>query len=386
MAKKIVKKVEKKKASSVVKESTKFSLKEYVETLNLVQKKIQEAQIKSVLSVNKEMLKAYWFIGKTINERQATSDWGSKIIEKFGKDLQSRFPGIAGFSRRSIFRMQAFFLDCEKVPQAVALIDDLPFFSIPWGHNAVLMIKIKSLEERLWYAQKTIENGWSRSTLETQIKLNLYRRQGKSITNFKNTLPAPHSDFAQQSLKDPYIFDFLTLHDEHVEYDIEQGLVHDIQKALLEMGRGFAFIGRQIHLQVSDHDYYIDLLFYHTTLRCYVVVELKARAFDPRDVGQLNFYLSVVDAQFRHPDDKPTIGLLLCKTKDDLIAEYALGGINRPIGVAGYQTELVKKLPKELKGSLPTVEEIEAELEKYELLNKEIPSKKRAAKKKPKKS
>ena len=248
------------------------------------------------------------------------------------------------------------------------------------------MIKIKSLEERLWYAQKTLENGWSRSVLETQIKLNLYKRQGKSITNFKNTLPAPHSDLAHQSLKDPYVFDFLTLHDEHVEYDIEQGLVENIQKALLEMGRGFAFIGRQIHLQVSDNDYYVDLLFYHTTLRCYVVVELKARAFDPRDVGQLNFYLSVVDAQLRHPDDKPTIGLLLCKTKDDLVAEYALGGINRPIGVAGYETELVKKLPKELKSSLPSVEELEAELAKYELLNQKIPSKKRIATQRIKKS
>ncbi|HVX00573.1 MAG TPA: DUF1016 domain-containing protein [Candidatus Babeliaceae bacterium] len=209
--------------------------------------------------------------------------------------------------------------------------------------------------------------------MEDWIKSNVYKREGKAITNFSKALPSPHSALAQQTLKDPYVFDFLTLHEQHVEHDLEQGLVDHVQKLLLELGKGFAFVGRQYHLQVSDTDYYIDLLFYHLKLRCYVVVELKSRKFEPRDAGQLNFYLSVVDDILRHPEDRPTIGILLCKTKDNIVAEYALRGIDKPIGVAGYETEIMSKLPKDLKSSLPTIQEFEAELEKQEILAKQKP-------------
>ncbi|CDK30839.1 PDDEXK nuclease domain-containing protein [Candidatus Babela massiliensis] len=295
--------------------------------------------------------------------------WGTKVIEQLANDLQSSFPGMGGFSKRNVFRMRAFYLAYQKVPQAVAQLDNLPIFNIPWGHNAILLEKIKNNKERLWYAQKTIECGWSRTTLEIKIKTDLYNREGKAITNFSKTLPTSQTDIAQQAFKDPYIFDFLTLQEEHLEQDLEQGLIDHVQKLLLEMGKGFALVGRQYHLEIDEEDYYIDLLFYHTKLKCYVVVELKARKFDPRDVGQLNFYLSACDDLLRDETDKSTIGLLLCKSKKNFTAEYALRDIKKPIGIAEYETEIIKNLPKELKSSLPTIEEIEAELEKTEIIN-----------------
>lgn len=371
----------KKRSSKPLSVKTKSSLKDYAQTLSAIKIKIQEAQIKSVLAANKELLKLYWAIGETIVKKQEQNGWGSSIIERLAKDLQNAFPGIEGFSPRNIARMRAFYLSYQILPQAVAELDQLPFFKIPWGHNAVIMEKVKDDKERLWYAQKAIEYGWSRSMLETWIQSNLYRREGKAITNFSKTLPAPQSDMAQQSLKDPYIFDFLTLKQQHVEHDIEQGLMDHVQKMLLEFGQGFSFVGRQYHLEISKTDFYIDLLFYHYKLRCFIVVELKARKFDPRDAGQLNFYLSAVDDILRQPDDKPTIGILLCKTKDNVIAEYALRDLNKPIGIAGYEAEITKRLPKELKSSLPSVEEIEAELEKDTIVPKQK-KKKRIDKKK----
>lgn len=344
------------------------SMTDYAQTVSAIKSYIQQAQIKAVLSANKELIQLYWHIGKIITEKQMINGWGSNTIEKLAQDLQSAFPGLQGFSKRNLFRMRAFYQEYAKVPQAVAQIEPLPIFGIPWGHNAVLLEQVKNLDERLWYAQRAIENGWSRSMLETWIKSDLYNREGKAITNFKHTLPKPHSDMAQQSLKDPYIFDFLTLHDEHVERDIEQGLMDNVQKLLLEMGKGFALVGRQFHLHVGNKDYYIDLLFYHYKLRCFVVVELKAREFDPRDAGQINFYLSAVDDLVRSTNDEPTIGLLLCKTKNNFTAEYALRNIKSPIGVAGYETEIMSKLPQELKSSLPTIEELEAELEKEDAI------------------
>lgn len=291
-------------------------------------------------------------------------------IEKLAKDLQQEFPGISGFSRSNFFYMRNFYLAYEIIQQAVGQLYVLPIFNIPWGHNIILFTKIKNTEERIWYAEKTIEHGWSRTILEMQITSNLYKRKGKAITNFSSTLPAPLSDMAQQSLKDPYVFDFLTLHEEYVEKDVEQGLIDNVQKLLLELGKGFAFVGRQHHLKVSSKDFYIDLLFYHYKLRCFIVVELKAGEFDPRDAGQLNFYLTAVDEQLKSEQDHPTIGILLCKTKDNIIAEYALRDIKKPISVADYQTQIVEKLPKNLKSSLPTIEEIEAELEKQAILAK----------------
>lgn len=349
----------------------KLDISEYARTLADLKKHVQEAQIKAVFSVNKELIKLYWVIGKTIAEKKKTSDWGTKVIENLAKDLQNLFPGIEGFSLRNIFRMSAFYRAYEIVPQPVAQLETLPIFSIPWGHNAVILEKIKDNEKRFWYAQKVIAHGWSRSMLETWIENDLYSREGKAITNFKKTLPSPHSHMAQQSLKDPYVFDFLTLHGDFVEQELEQGLIDHIQKFLLELGDGFAFVARQFHLVVDDLDYYIDLLFYHIKLRCYVVVELKSVAFKPEFAGKLNFYLSAVDDLLRNPGDNPTIGLLLCKTKRDFTAEYALRDIHKPIGIARYETMLVEKLPKELKGSLPTVAEIEEELEKQQILIKQ---------------
>ncbi|OGB83891.1 hypothetical protein A3F66_02760 [candidate division TM6 bacterium RIFCSPHIGHO2_12_FULL_32_22] len=344
--------------------------KEYIKTLSDIKEQIKKAQVKATLAANKELLKLYWSIGKVINEKQSEYGWGSKFIDDLSKDLQNSFPGSGGFSRSNLFRMKVFYKEYEKVAQAARQLDNLVIFSIPWFHNVTLIQKLKNNKERLWYAQKAIENGWSRSMLETWLESDLYHREGKAITNFKKSLPAPHSDMAQQSFKDPYIFDFLTLHEQHLEQDVEQGLIDNVQKLLLELGKGFALVARQYHLVVGKKDYYIDLLFYHTKLKCYIVVELKAKDFDPRDAGQINFYLSAVDDLVKDKDDKPTIGLLLCKTKDNFTAEYALRDINKPIGVAEYKTEILKRLPKKLKSSLPTIEELETELEKKEILQK----------------
>lgn len=355
---------------------------EYAETLATLKQQIQEAQVKAVLAVNRELIKLYWSIGKTINEKQVASDWGSGVVEQLAKDLQKAFPGLEGFSRANIFRMQAFYAAYEKVAQLVRQLDELPVFQIPWGHNVVLLQKLKNQDDRLWYAQKAIENGWSRSMLETWIKSKLHVRAGKAVTNFARTLPSPHSDMAQQALKDPYLFDFLTLQEEHLERDVEQGLIDHIQSFLLELGKDFAFVGRQYHLEVDGDDYYIDLLFYHLKLRCYVVIELKNTAFKPEYAGKLNFYLSAIDDLLRHKDDNPTIGLLLCKTKKNFTVEYALRDVNKPIGVAEYETKLIASLPKNLKSSLPTIQEIEAEFEKLEVLEMVEPKGLRGKKKK----
>ncbi len=381
-----VKLIKKKTAKMPSKTSTKqkkiVPIKEYAKTLSDLKKQIQNTQIQVVVSANKELIKLYWSIGKTIVEKQLTSGWGSSVIEQLAKDLQNEFPGITGFSRSNIFYMRAFYIAYEIVQQPVGQFQELPIFSIPWGHNVILITKLKSNEERMWYAHNVIEYGWSRDILAMQIDTGFHKRKGKAITNFDRTLAPPQSDLAQQSLKDPYLFDFLTLRNEHLEYDVEQGLIDNVQKLLLEFGKGFSLVGRQYHLGIQDKDFYIDLLFYHIKLRCYVVVELKAREFDPRDTGQLSFYLSVVDEQLCSPDDKPTIGLILCRTKNNFVAEYALRKINAPIGIASYTTEIFKKLPKNFKSSLPTVEELELELEKQEALTEiELKrSKKRAAK------
>lgn len=339
-----------------------FLGKEYASTLAELKKQIQESQIRAVTAVNKELVRLYWAIGRTIVERQKQSGWGTNFIEKLAKDLQNAFPGVEGFSRANVFYMRSFFLTYEKIQQAVGQFDSLPIFNIPWGHNIVLMQKVKEDDERLWYASKSIEHGLSRSMLDTWIKSDLFRREGKAVTNFNKTLPAPQSDMAQQAFKDPYVFDFLTLHENHIERDIEEGLVSHIQKFLLELGQGFAFLGRQYPLEVDGDQFYADLLFYHVKLRCYVVIEIKVRTFKPEDAGQLNFYLSAVDDKLKHENDNPTIGILLCKSRSKVKAEYAFRHIFRPIGVAEYETMLTKALPKELKSSLPTVKEIEEEL------------------------
>jgi predicted nuclease of restriction endonuclease-like (RecB) superfamily len=340
----------------------KVSPAEYTKFITSLKAKIRSAQIKAAVSVNSELIILYWEIGKEIVEKQDREGWGSKVLEKVAKDLQSEFPGIEGFSRTNLFRMKAFYNAYAIVPQGVGQLEQLPIFSIPWGHNIILLESLKRTEERLWYASKTIEHGWSRSMLTIWIENDLYHREGKAITNFKAALPTPQSDLAQQSLKDPYVFDFLTLHKEYLEKDLEDGLVKHIQKFLIELGQGFAFVGQQYPVKAGKKDLYIDLLFYHLNLRCYIIVELKAGEFDSRDAGQMSAYLSAVDDQLRRNDDQPSIGIILCKTKDNIFAEYVLRNFNRPIGLAEFEVKMVEKLPKELKSNLPTIEEIEAEL------------------------
>jgi predicted nuclease of restriction endonuclease-like (RecB) superfamily len=342
---------------------------------------VQQAQTKAMLSVNRELIQLYWDIGRLIVERQEQAGWGQSVLEHLADDLQKALPGVGGFSRSNVFRMRAFYLAYRpveevaqpvrqkkaagKVAQAVRLLPDSgppqEVAGLPWGHNVVLLQKIKEPAERLWYGAKTLEHGWSRAVLTVQIESDLHGRQGKAISNFAGTLAPPQSDLAQQSLKDPYLFDFLTLHDDAVERDLELGLVDHIQKFLLELGAGFAFVGRQVPLSVSDDDDYIDLLFYHLKLRCFIVIDLKMRKFTPEDAGKMNYYLSAVDDLMKHRTDAPSMGLILCKTRDRIKAEYALRDISKPIGVAEWQTKLVKSLPETLKGSLPTIEQLEAE-------------------------
>jgi predicted nuclease of restriction endonuclease-like (RecB) superfamily len=329
---------------------------EYIEWLGGLKKRIKSTQIKAALSANKEIIELYWEIGKELYEKQENQGWGNSIVDNLEKDLVSEFPDLKGFSRRNLFYMKGFYSfyksDFKKVQQLVA--------QIPWGHNILIVSKSKTIEESIFYLTETIENSWSRSILDMQIGTDLYSRQGKAITNFKNTLPNPDSDLANQTLKDPYLFDFLTLKKNADERSIEDQLTKHITQFLLELGTGFAFIGRQYKLEVGDKDFYIDLLFYHTKLRCYVVVELKAKSFKPEYAGKLSFYLSAIDDKLKTESDSPTIGIVLCQEKNKIEAEYALRGISQPIGVAEYQ--LSRAIPDDIKSDLPTIEEIEQEL------------------------
>jgi predicted nuclease of restriction endonuclease-like (RecB) superfamily len=332
--------------------------KNYALTLEQIKSDIQQSQLRAALSVTKELNMLYWRIGKMLSDKTSQEKWGAKTLEKLSKDIISAFPDISGFSFRNLKYMRQF---AEAYPNdnwATAVAQ------IPWGHNVIIMDKVKNQAERLWYAQKAIENGWSRAMLTTWIGSNLYNRESKAITNFKDTLPAPQSDLAEQLLKDPYNFAFLALDKKHREQELEQGLIDHIQNFLLELGQGFAFVGRQYRLEVGGEDIVIDLLFYHLKLRGYFVIDLKAEKFEPRDAGQMNFYLSAVDDLLRHESDNPTIGIIICQSKNSIKAEYALRGIRKPIGISNYEVEIVKNLPKNLKASLPTIEEIEAELSK----------------------
>lgn len=331
--------------------------KSYAAVLEAVKERIRTAQLKAALAVNSDLVMLYWSIGREIMERQDKEGWGSKVVERLAKDLHREFPGMNGLSERNLKYMRALaeaYPDRSIVQQAVA--------RIPWGHNVLLLTRVKKPEHRLWYAQATIANGWSRAVLDAQVATHAHRRQGKAITNFKRTLPAERSDLAHQTLKDPYTFEFLGIAADMRERDLEQALVDHIQKVLLELGSGFAFVGRQVPLKVGRKEYKVDLLFYHLKLRCYVVVDLKMEAFEPEHAGKMNFYLTAVDAQLRHPDDKPSIGLLLCKDNDKLVVEYALRDVSKPIGVAEWKTRLVATLPKNLRGALPSVKDIEREL------------------------
>ncbi|MCG6138311.1 MAG: PDDEXK nuclease domain-containing protein [Nostoc sp. LLA-1] len=328
----------------------------YDDFLQELKERIRSAQVKAALSVNRELVLLYWQIGREIITRQQQQGWGAKVIERLARDLKAAFPDMKGFSARNLKYMRAFaeaYPDEQIVQQLVALI--------PWGHNVRILDAVKDASAKLWYVQKTIENGWSRNVLVHQIESRLYHRQGKATTNFENTLPKPQSELAQQLLKDPYNFDFLSLGKEALERELEKALIEHIRDFLLELGVGFAFVGSQYHLEVGNKDFYIDLLFYHLHLRCYVVIDLKIEDFQPEFSGKMSFYVSAVDDLLRHPDDQPTIGMILCKTKNQTIVEYALREMNKPIGVSTYQ--LRDTLPEQLQGSLPTIEQLEAELE-----------------------
>jgi predicted nuclease of restriction endonuclease-like (RecB) superfamily len=327
----------------------------YDDFLSDLKTRISHAQLRAAVAVNKELVLLYWQIGRDILHRQQQQGWGAKVINRLATDLQQAFPEIKGFSLRNLKYMRAFaqaYPDEQFVQQLVA--------QIPWGHNVRILDTVKDSVEREWYVQQTIQHGWSRNVLVHQIESQLYHRQGKAITNFDLTLPKPQSELAQQLLKDPYSFDFLNLGEEILERDLERALINHIRDFLLELGVGFAFVGSQYHLEVGGEDFYIDLLFYHLRLRCYVVIDLKIEEFKPEFSGKMNFYVSAVDDLLRHTDDQPTIGIILCKSKNKVIAEYSLRDMNKPIGVSVYQIR--NNLPSGLQGNLPTIEQLEAEL------------------------
>lgn len=331
--------------------------KSYITTLKTLKEKIRTAQIKAALSVNSEMIKLYWEIGRTIVESQHKQGWGARIIDKLSKDLRNAFPNMKGFSISNLKYMRQFALEYQDV-----IISQQVVGQLPWGHNVTLLDKVRSKEKRNWYADQAIVNGWSRDILSMQIESCLYERQSNKnkITNFKQTLPPYQSDLAEQMLKDPYKLDFLTIYNEAREKEIEDELVKHITKFLLELGTGFAFVGQQYHIEIGDEDYYIDLLFYHLKLHCYIVLELKAVKFKPEHAGKLNFYLSAVDDTLKDRTDNQSIGILLCKSKNRVTAEYALRNISTPMGISEYQ--ITQAIPNELKHSLPSIEEIESEL------------------------
>jgi len=333
-----------------------------------IKEKVYRSQIKASISVNRELLYLYWEIAKGILEKQQNSNWGDKVVERLSEELKMEFPHMKGFSKRNIESMRKWYIYWNEdfTKQDVSQLSLENIFQIPWGHNIKIIQKSRSKEEAIFYVNNTIENNWSRNVLVHQIEAGLYGREGKAVSNFKEKLPDTHSDLAIQTLKDPYLFDFLTLTERYNKRELEDALVDNITKFLLELGAGFSYIGRQYKLEVGSEEFYIDLLFYHVRLHSYVVIELKTGDFKPEYAGKLNFYVSVVDDKLANKEvDRPTIGILICKSKNNMVVEYSLKGIEKPIGVSEY--ELTQVLPKELKSALPSVEELEAELENLEV-------------------
>jgi len=352
-------KIKKGKAKAIVMSDSSIGLNSppagYTDWLADLKHRIHTSQQRATLTVNRELVLLYWQIGRDILERQAEAGWGAKVIERLAHDLRIAFPEMKGFSPRNLKYMRAFagaWPDEEFVQEVLA--------QLPWYHQLALLDKLDTPESRRWYAAKAIEHNWSRNVLVMQIETRLLERDGKAVTNFESRLPKPQSDLARESLKDPYRFDFLCLNEEAQEREIENALVKHVTEFLLELGAGFAFVGQQVLLDVGGDEFFIDLLFYHLKLRCYVVIELKAGKFKPEHLGQLGFYLTTVDRQIKHEHDNPTIGLLLCKRKNKIVAEYALGDNAQPMGIAEYK--LIESLPSEFQTSLPSIEQIEREL------------------------
>ena len=331
----------------------------YKKWLTELKQKIRAVQVKAAIVVNCEMLQFYWELGADIVEKQTQAKWGDGFLATLSNDLIVEFPSVKGFSKRNLelIRQWYLFYSAENTI-AKQVVSQLT--KIPWGHNIAIISKCKNIDKALYYVQNTTTYGWSRSVLIHQIESKLFEREGKSITNFTNSLPAIQSDLAKQALKDPYLFDFMTMTKEHNEHDLEKSLIDHISSFLLELGSGFAYLGHQVPLQVGEKEFFIDLLFYHSQLHCYVVIELKTVDFDPEHTGKLNFYIKAVDEKLRREGDNPTIGIILCKRKDKLVAEYALSDINKPIGISEYL--LTQSLPENLQSSLPSIEDIEVEL------------------------
>ena len=357
------------------------SLFHYTDLLASVKQRIRQGQARAVLAANAELITLYWDVGRMIHERQQLEGWGTGVIPRLARDIRNELPEVKGFSERNIGYMIRFAREYgsvpilqqpvaklatpENVPQPVAQ-EGAPAFlqqlvaKIPWGHTILLMEKVKDLTERFWYMEQVVEHGLVRDALATMIKSRAHARHGKAVSNFADLLPPAHSDIVRQTLKDPYIFDFLTIEEPFHERELETELIRHLEKFLLELGQGFAFVGRQYRVEVGNEDYYIDLLFYHLKLRCFVVIELKKGSFKAEYAGKMNFYCNVVDDCLRHPDDNPTIGMILCQDRKNVLAEYALRGIDKPIGISEY--ELTRALPENLKSALPSIEDIEREL------------------------
>ncbi|MFC1478749.1 YhcG family protein [Candidatus Margulisiibacteriota bacterium] len=341
--------------------------KDYSAWLKELKNKVRLVQIKAAVKVNSELLLFYWELGQDIIDKQKHTKWGDGFLKQLSLDLSLEFPGIKGFSKRNLELIRKWYrfwsgspLIAKQLATQKESLSVLPIFQIPWWHNVVIITKTQNSEEALFYINKTVQNNWSRSVLTHHIESNLYKREGKAITNFKLTLPAPQSDLAKETLKDPYNFDFLTLTEKHNEKELEEALINHVTRFLLELGAGFSYVGQQYKLEVSGDEFFIDLLFYHVKLHCYVVVELKSVKFKPEFAGKLNFYISAVDGVLKSEQDNATIGILICNSKNDTVVEYALKDVHKPIGVSEYI--ITKHLPDEFKSSLPGIEEIEAEL------------------------
>jgi predicted nuclease of restriction endonuclease-like (RecB) superfamily len=340
----------------------------YLSFLDQLKKEIAESRVRVAFTVNEQLLELYWRIGNSIFQQRNTEGWGTKIIERLSNDLKSAFPDMKGISPRNLKYMQSFseayptFLQAPLAQlESSPAILQVPLAKLPWYHHITLLDKVKNADERLFYITQTVQNGWSRNMLVNQIESDLYVRKGNAVTNFSSTLPPLQSDLAKEIFKDPYKFDFLNLADTHFEKELEDGLVGHMTKFLLELGNGFSYVGRQYPLDIGGEEFYIDLLFYHLKLRCFVVIELKTGKFLPEYAGKLNFYLNAMDDTLKHETDKPTIGILICKEKNKVVAEYALKGIEKPIGVSEYK--FTKAIPPNLKAGLPSIADIEQNLQ-----------------------
>lgn len=341
---------------------------EYKEFLEQLKQRVSKSRYKAAITINEELIFLYYYIGCEILQKQRHYGWGAKVIHNLSKDLLKAFPEMKGFSVANLHNMRRFaelYADSPILQQLAG--------KLPWYHHVILMERVKRQEERIFYMQHAVQYGWSRAVMIHQIDAKLYARQGQAITNFKQKLPSPTAESANQVFKDPYFFDFLNIGKEAHEREIEHNLMIHMEKFLLELGSGFAFVGRQYHLQVSTRNYYLDLLFYHLKLRCFIAIELKAVEFEPEHAGKMNFYLSIIDDKLKHPTDNPSIGLILCKTKDQVLAEYALRDMSKPIGLAEYR--ITENLPEDIKTSLPTIEELEAELAREFDNNKNVQGK-----------